>query len=102
MTRDTRTAYRARTAATERSIDEAKAELEAARDAEYRAVKAEAREREASRVRFTRDELVGAVAVRDRLGWHRVVRVNQKTVTIKTGYSWTDLLPIDRVLEVRR
>jgi hypothetical protein len=25
--------------------------------------------------------------------WHAVVRVNQKTVTVKTAYSWTDKLP---------
>jgi hypothetical protein len=47
-------------------------------------------------------ELVGAVAVRTRWGWREVVRVNAKSVTVKSGYSWTDRVPNGQVIEVRR
>lgn len=40
-------------------------------------------------------------AVRDSTGWHRVVRVNAKTVTVETGWSWTDRIPHERVIETR-
>jgi hypothetical protein len=39
--------------------------------------------------------------VRDRHGWHRVVRVNAKTVSVETGYSWTDRIPLERIIETR-
>ena len=39
--------------------------------------------------------------VRDSLGWHRVVRVNTKSVSVETGYSWTDRIPLANVLEAR-
>jgi len=39
--------------------------------------------------------------VRTDLGWHRVVRVNAKSVTVETGYSWTDRYPLDRIIETR-
>lgn len=39
--------------------------------------------------------------VRDRHGWHRVVRVNAKTFSVETPYSWTDRIPRDRVIETR-
>jgi hypothetical protein len=35
-------------------------------------------------------------------GWHEVVRVNKMTVTVDTGYSWTNWIPHDRIVEVRR
>lgn len=54
------------------------------------------------RVRLTRDDIIGATHVRTRHGWWTVVRVNGKTVTVETGYSWTDRIPFDKVLEVRR
>lgn len=34
-------------------------------------------------------------------GWREVVRVNKKTVSVKTQYSWTDKVPVDEVLEHR-
>lgn len=52
-------------------------------------------------VPFTADELKAAKYVRDRFGWHRVVRVNAKSVTVETGYSWTDRLSIESLVEVR-
>ena len=39
--------------------------------------------------------------VRDSYGWHRVIRVNAKSVSVETGYSWTDRIPLANVLETR-
>lgn len=39
--------------------------------------------------------------VRTHLGWHRVVRVNRTSVSVETGYSWTDLIRLDRIIETR-
>lgn len=30
-------------------------------------------------------------------GWRRVVRVNRKTVSVETGYSWTDTVPYPKI-----
>lgn len=57
------------------------------------------REAEKAREKFTAADLAGASHVRDRYGWHRVVRVSVKSVTVETGYSWTYRLPLDRVLQ---
>jgi hypothetical protein len=51
-------------------------------------------------VPFTDEELKAARAVRTINGWHKVVRVNAKTVTVETGYSWTDRYPFKKILEV--
>lgn len=56
---------------------------------------------ERDRVQFTRDDIVGAEAVRTRHGWYRVAKVNQKTVTVYTEYSWTDRILFEKILEVR-
>lgn len=37
--------------------------------------------------------------VRYRFGWRKVARVNKKTVSVETDYSWTDKLTIDDILE---
>lgn len=39
--------------------------------------------------------------VRTHLGWHKVVRVNRTSVSVETGYSWTDLIRLDRIIETR-
>ncbi|WP_152203623.1 hypothetical protein [Georgenia thermotolerans] len=39
--------------------------------------------------------------VRDSVGWHRVTRVNAKSVSVETGYSWTDRIPHERIIETR-
>lgn len=57
---------------------------------------------EASRVRFTREDLSGAIVVRTTGGWHKVARVNAKTVSVETGYSWTDRIEFDKILEYRK
>ena len=59
-----------------------------------------AREAEAARPKLTADDVRGAVAVRDQFGWHRVVRVSAKSVTVETPYSWTERIALDKVLEV--
>lgn len=48
------------------------------------------------------DTLEPGDAVRDRFGWHRVVRVNTKTVTVATAWSWTDTIPHERIIETRK
>jgi hypothetical protein len=100
MKRDTRTAYRARAAATERSVDQALYEVQAAESiARLRA--REAYEALTAPVPFTPEELAAALVVRTSTGWHKVVRVNAKSVTVESGYSWTDRYTIAQVLEVK-
>ena len=53
-------------------------------------------------VPYTTDDLKEARAVRTTTGWHPVARVNAKSVTVLTGYSWTDRIAHDLVLEVRK
>ena len=79
----------------DRNMKRIKAEEEAAR----RLAIAEHRERTKA-VPFTTEELKAARAIRTRSGWHRVARVNTKSVTVETGYSWTDRYTIDKILEV--
>jgi len=61
----------------------------------------EARIAAATRERYTRDELVGADLIHDGSRWRVVVTVNKTTVSVATGYSWTDRIPFDRVHDVR-
>ncbi|ANJ26791.1 hypothetical protein [Agromyces aureus] len=102
MKRDTRTAYRARAKATEAHVDAAVAEVKADRDAKYETARTASRLAEAQRVRFTAADLADATHVRTTLGWHEVVRVNAKTVTVKTAYSWDDRVLISKILEHRK
>ena len=60
------------------------------------------RQAEQDREKFTRDDLTGAFAVRDQFGWHRVRKVNTKTVSVDSGYSWADLIPMDKILDYRK
>ena len=99
MKRDTRSAYRARAAAIERSIDEAKAEVKAEQEAEQAKRAAENAER-TKPVPFTEDELKTARIVRTKYGWHRTLRVNIKTVKIYTAFG-EQLIPKSTILEVR-
>lgn len=99
MKRDTRGAYRARAAATERSIDAAKAEVKAAEDVEQ-AKRAALYAERTKPVPFTREELQAARAVRTYYGWHRVIRVNTTTVTIDGDFG-DYRVPEKNILEVR-
>lgn len=59
---------------------------------------AEFRAKEAARTRLTRADVEGATHIVDQHGQAReVVRVNAKTVTVKTPYSWTETVPIDKI-----
>jgi hypothetical protein len=72
------------------------------REAEYAAGLARrkaARQAKADRVKFTAADLADASHVRDAIGWHRVVRISAKSVTVATSYSWTERIPVERVLQ---
>ncbi|GAP53727.1 hypothetical protein AHiyo6_02920 [Arthrobacter sp. Hiyo6] len=99
MKRDTRSAYRARAAATERSIDEAKDAVKAEQAAEQAKRAAEHAER-TKPVPFTREELHTARAVRTDYGWHRVIRVNTTTITVNGDFG-DYRVPEKNILEVR-
>lgn len=60
-----------------------------------------AAEAEATRVQLTRDDIKGATHVRTERGWHRIARLNPTTVSVETGYSWTDRHPYSKILEAR-
>ena len=56
---------------------------------------------ERDRVRLTRDDVVGAEYVCTRFGWYSVVKVNAKTVSVTTPFSWTDKIPLEEILAIR-
>lgn len=85
--------------ASEAAIDAALREQQATKDAAYIERRDAARVAEATRRRFTATELMYATRVRDSTGWHRVIRVNTKTVTVATAYSWTAAIPVNAVLD---
>ena len=82
-----------------RAEKQRQAEAEAARQAEVSARRKAAREADAARATFTAADLSGATHVRDSIGWHRVVRVNDKSVTVSTDFTWDDRIPMSRVLQ---
>lgn len=57
---------------------------------------------ERDRVRLTREDVLGAAYVRVSYGWCKVVRVNAKSVSVDSGYSWVDRIEFSSILEVRR
>ena len=102
MTRISLAEFRRKAAQTDRDIAASLAARKAERDAGWRAGKAAAVKAETERKRYTRDELLGAKAIKTDTGWNRVVKVNAKTVSVATGYSWTDRVAFDKVLAVHR
>jgi hypothetical protein len=97
--------HRGRGESIERTIDDAVAQIARDKRAEAEAVKDRSRARrraEAARVKLTREDCEGALLVRDELGWHEVVRVNAKSVTVTTHYSWTETIPYAKILETAR
>lgn len=100
MRRDTRSAYRARAASTERSVDEAMAEAKATKEAEQASMSAAYAERTKA-VPFTREDLEAARAIRTHYGWHRVIRVNKTTVTVNGDFG-DYRVPEANILEVRK
>lgn len=83
----------------EKTIDQAMAAVEAEKKTGQEAASAAYAERHKP-VPYTPEELAAARFVRTELGWERVVRVNAKTITVTTPYSWTERVAIDKVLEV--
>lgn len=72
---------------------------------EYRVKSLERRIAEQERPRLTRGDVVGAVAVHDGWSWRRVVRVNQKTVSVVNSHvpEWEpERISFDKIREVRR
>lgn len=49
----------------------------------------------------TIEQIKAASIVRDEFGWHSVVRVNAKSVTVATGFSWTDRIALPAILDAR-
>lgn len=84
----------------DRQIDRNLERIKGEQEVERRRVIAAHRER-TKPVPFTADQLKAAKAIRTSSGWHRVVKVNSKSVTVETGYSWTDRYTIEKVLEVK-
>lgn len=61
-----------------------------------------AREQRDADVPFTPEHLAAATHIRDRNGWHKVVRVNKTTVTVDVAPSWDNKVSIVKIREVRR
>lgn len=68
----------------------------------HRVKRLEARIAEIERPRLTRDDVLGAALIHDGISWRKVVKVNAKTVSVDTGYSWVDRVPFDDVRAVRK
>lgn len=88
----------------EQAIRDETARQAVERAREYEAAKVRrkaAREAEKARLKLTADDVKGARLVRDEFGWHAVVRVSAKSVTVKTVHSWTERISLDKILEVR-
>lgn len=49
----------------------------------------------------TPEAIAAARFIRTRSGWHKVVRVSPKSITVETPWSWTERIARDKVLEVR-
>lgn len=78
---------------------------EATEKLEYYTAKArgyENRIAERDRKRFEHADIVGAQFVRTSSTWRKVVRVNAKSVSVESGYSWTDRITFDQIREVVR
>lgn len=56
---------------------------------------------ERDRPRLTRSDIANARFIRTSTGWRKVVRVNAKSVSVDSGYSWVDRIPLDKIIEVR-
>lgn len=77
---------------------------EASEKLEYYTTKARGYERriaERDRKRLDRSDILGATFIRVSYGWRKVAKVNAKTVSVETGYSWTDRIEFDKIIEIR-
>jgi hypothetical protein len=55
---------------------------------------------ERDRVRYTAADLKGATHVKYG-SWRKVVRISAKSVTVESGYSWNDRVPIEQISDFR-
>lgn len=61
-----------------------------------------ARIQERDRVQLGREQILGASWVKHKsYGWRKVVRVNAKSVSVDSGYSWVDRIEFAGITEVR-
>lgn len=90
-------AYRRRASATDRMLDAAVAAVKDEQRAEFAAAKQAHADREATRRRYTRDDIEGAGFIHDGHTWRKVVRVNKVSVSVESGYSWVDKIPFGKV-----
>lgn len=102
MKRDTVKAFRARAKKTNDDIAATLASVKAESAQAWKESRAAEKKAEADRVRLTRDDIIGALFVRTVVGWHKVRSVNKSTVSVDSGYSWSDKYPFDKILEVRK
>ncbi|MFI5426095.1 hypothetical protein [Aeromicrobium sp. UC242_57] len=96
--------HRGRGKSIERTIDDAVKEIAAEKRAENERIKLARREAlraEKLRKKFTAEDLATARIVSDGFGWHRVVRVNAKSVTITGMHSPTERIPISQITKWR-
>ena len=100
MKRDTVSAYRSRARATEQMVDQSVSAMKAERAEKWAASKAAVAAQNAP-VPFTEEQYKAARVIRTHLGWYEVVRVNAKSVTVRTPHSWDDRVLRSRILEVR-
>ena len=81
-------------------IETAKTELAEQQAQEFAASRA-AFDKRNEKIPYTPEQYKTAKVVRTVTGWHKVVKVNAKSVTVATGYSWTDRIEVARIIEVR-
>lgn len=90
-------------------IDSAmRAHLEAVENVEkwkHRVSRLQSQIAEVERPRLTRDDIVGAVVIHDGRRWRKVVRINQKTVSVVHWQVPTfepDRIPFDKITAVKK
>jgi len=81
-------------------IETAKTELAEKQEEEFAASRAAFAKRN-EKIDYTPEQYKTAKVVRTVTGWHKVVKVNAKSVTVATEYSWTDRIEAARIIEVR-
>lgn len=67
----------------------------------YRVKRLEARVADMERPRLTREDVLGASQIHDGTFWRKVVKVNAKTVSVDSGYSWVDRVPFEEIRDYR-
>jgi hypothetical protein len=81
-------------------IETAKTELAEQQEEQFTASRATFAKR-IEKIDYTPEQYKTAKVVRTVTGWHKVVKVNAKSVTVATEYSWTDRIEVGRIIEVR-